>query len=62
MTQQFHFWEFIQNTNSKEYKHLYVNYSINYNSQVWEAAQVSISEWVDKKAMEQVHNGIPLGC
>ena len=37
-----------QNTNSKEYNHPYVHWSIIYNCQDMEAAQVSISRWVDK--------------
>ena len=36
-----------QNTDSKEYMHPYVHYSIIYNSQDLEAAQVSISRWLD---------------
>ena len=46
MTQQFHFWKFIQrnqSTNSKEYKSLYVHCSVIYNHQDLEEAQVSIS-------------------
>ena len=38
----------IWNTNSKEYKHHYVHCSIINNSEDLEAAQVSISRWVDK--------------
>ena len=49
-----------QNTNSKEYTHPYVHYSIIYNSQDLESAQVPISRWVDKKAVEHLHNGILL--
>ena len=40
----------------------YVQYSIIYNHQDLEAAQVSISRWVDKKAVVYLHNGILLGC
>ena len=40
-----------QNTNCKEYMHPYVHCSIIYNSQDLETAQVSISRWVDKKAV-----------
>ena len=40
-----------QNTNLKEYMHPYVQCSITYNSQDMEAAQVSISRWVDKTTM-----------
>ena len=36
-------------TNSKEHKHLYVNSSVIYNSQNMDAAQMSISRWVDKQ-------------
>ena len=38
-----------QNTNSKERKHPYVHCSVIYNRQDMEAAQVSISRWVDKQ-------------
>ena len=51
-----------QNTNSKEYKHLYVYCSVIYNSQDVEAFQVPISRWVDKTAIVHLHNGILLGC
>ena len=37
-----------QNTNSKEQKHPYIHGSVIYNHQDMEAAQVSISRWVDK--------------
>ena len=50
-----------QNTNSKEYTHPYVHLSVIYNSQDLEAAQVSISRWVDKKAVVHLHNGILFG-
>ena len=50
-----------QNTNSKEYMHPYVHYSIIYNSQDLEAAQVPINRWVDKKDVVHSHNGILLG-
>ena len=49
------------NTNLKEYMHLYVHCNIIYNSQNLEAAQVSISRWVDKKAVVHLHDGILLG-
>ena len=49
-----------QNTNSKEYMHPYVHYSIIYNCQDLEGAQVPISKWVDKKAVVHLHNGILL--
>ena len=39
-----------QNTNSKEYMHPYVHYSIIYNRQDLEAAQVPIGRRVDKKS------------
>ena len=64
MTQQFHFWEFIwrnPNTNSKEHKHPYIHQNTTYNCQDREAAQVSISRWVDKTTMRHLHNGILLG-
>ena len=50
-----------QNTNPKEYMHPYVYYSVIYNSQDLEAVQVSISSWVNKKAVGRLHNGILLG-
>ena len=50
--------EEIQETNLKEYMHTYAHGSILYNSQDLEAAQVSISRWVDKKAAVHLHNGI----
>ena len=53
MTQWFHFGEYTSEetwiTNLKEYMHPYVHCSIIYNSQDLEAAQVFISQWVDKK-------------
>ena len=49
-----------QNTNLKEYMHPCVHCSIIYNSQDLEAAQMSISRWVDKNAMVYLHNGILL--
>ena len=49
-----------QNTNLKERKHPYVHCSVIYNHQAMEAAQVSISRWVDKTAMQHLHNGILL--
>ena len=39
-----------QNTNSKEHMHPYIDCSVIYNIQDSEAAQVSISRWVDKKS------------
>ena len=50
-----------QNTNSKEQKHPYVHCSIIYNHQDMEAAQVSITTWVDKTTTGHLHDGIPLG-
>ena len=49
-----------QNTNSKEYVHPYVNCSVIYNHQDMEAAQVSISRWVDKTSVGHLHDGILL--
>ena len=49
-----------QSTKLKGYKHPFVHCSIIYNSQDLEAAQVSISRWVDKKAVVHLHNGILL--
>ena len=48
------------NTHSKEYMYPYVHFSIIYNSQDLEAAQVSINRWVDKTAMVHLHNVILL--
>ena len=50
-----------QNTNWKEHKHPYIHCNVIYNRQDMEAAQVSISRWVDKTIMGHLHNGIPLG-
>ena len=64
MTQQFYFWEFIQrtwNSNSEEHKHPYGFCSVIYNRQDMEAAQVSISRWVDKTTMGHLYNRILLG-
>ena len=47
-----------QNTDWKEYMHLYVHCSIIYNCQDLEAAQMPISRGVDKKAVVHLHNGI----
>ena len=49
-----------QNINLKEHKHPYVHCSSIYNHQDMEAAQVSISRWVEKTSMGHLHNGIPL--
>ena len=38
-----------------------VHCSIIYNSQDLEAAQVTVSRWVDKKAVVHLHNEILLG-
>ena len=46
-----------QNTNLKEHKHPCVHY---YNCQDIEAAQASISRWVDKTTMGYLLNGILL--
>ena len=50
------------NTNSKEYMCCCVHCSVIYNSQDLEAAQLSISRWVGKKAVVQLHNGTLLSC
>ena len=50
-----------QNNNSKEYMLPYVHCSTIYNSQDLGAAQVSISRWVDKKAVVHLHKRILLG-
>ena len=47
------------NINLKEYRHPYVHCII-YNSKNLEAAQVSISRWVDKTHMVYLQNGILL--
>ena len=54
--------EEIQNTNLKEHNHPYVHCSIIDNHQDMEAAQVSISRWVDKTTMGHLHDGILLDC
>ena len=51
----------MQNTNLKEHKHPYVRCSVIYNHQDMEAAQVSISRWVDETIMRHLHNGILFG-
>ena len=48
------------NTNLKKYRHPYVHCCIIDSSQDLEAAQVSISRWVDKIIMEHLYNGILL--
>ena len=53
--------EGIANTHLKEHKHLYVHFSVTYNGQCMEAAQVSISGWVGKTSLGHLHNGILLG-
>ena len=50
-----------QNTNLKSHKHPYVQCSVIYNGQDMEAAQVSISRWVDR-TIGCLHNGILLSC
>ena len=40
-----------KNGDLKEYIHPYIHCSITYSSQHLEAAQMSISKWVDKKAV-----------
>ena len=47
-----------QNSNSKDHKHPYVHCNVIYNRQDMEAAQVSISRWVDKTTMRHWHDGI----
>ena len=51
-----------QNTNSKEHKHPSVHCSVIHNPQDMEAAQVSISRWVDKTTLGHLHSGILLRC
>ena len=63
MTQQSYFWDSskeTQDTNSKEHRYPYVHCSIIYNCQDKEAAQVSISRWIDKTTMGHLPNGILL--
>ena len=47
-----------QNTNSKEHNCPYALCSVIYNHQDMEAAQVPISRWVDKKAVENLYKGL----
>ena len=54
-------YEETQNSNLKDHKHPNVHCSIIYNHQDMEAAQESISRWVDKTTMGQLHNGTLLG-
>ena len=49
-----------QNTNLKDHKPPYVHCSVTYNCQDMEAAQVSISRWIDKITLVHLHNGILL--
>ena len=51
----------ICNTNLKDYVHPCVLCSVIYNSEDLEAAQVSVSRRVDKRAMVHLYNGISLG-
>ena len=46
-----------QNTNLKEHKLSYVHWSVIYNHQDTEAAQVSINRWVDETTVRHLHNG-----
>ena len=48
------------NQNWKRHVHPNVHHSTVYNSQDMEATQMSISGWMDKKAVLQIHNGILL--
>ena len=50
-----------QKTNLNEHEHRYAHYSVIYNRQYLETAQVSISRWVDKKALVHIYSGISLG-
>ena len=43
MTQQFHFWDYIQRHPAPKYRHPHIHCSIIYNSQDFEAAHVPIS-------------------
>ena len=57
MTQQFHFWGFIQsnlNTSLKEYMHPYVHCGIIHNSQNMEASQVPINKQVGKNVVVHI--------
>ena len=49
-----------QNTNSKEYMHLYVLCSIIYNSQDMEATQVPIIRQLTERAVVHIYSGILL--
>ena len=50
MTQQSHFWEYIQRnskTNSKEHKHPYVHCSMIYIAKIWKQPKCpSVDEWI----------------
>ena len=48
------------NQNWKRHVHPNVNRSTVYNSQDMEATQMSISRWMDKKAVVHIHNGVLL--
>ena len=47
-----------KNTNSEGYMHPYIYYSIIYNSQIMEAAEISINWWMDKEYVIYVYSGI----
>ena len=49
-----------ENPNLNEHKQPYICWSVIYNLQDMEAAQVPISRWVDKTTMGHLHNGILL--
>ena len=51
-----------QNSNLREHEHPYVHCSLIYNLQDQEAAQMSISRWVDKTTLGHLHNEVLLGC
>lgn len=62
MAQQFPFGNISkepQNSNLREHMHPYVHYSVIYNSQDTEAAQVPINRQVNKKSCGVLHHGTP---
>ena len=49
-----------QNTKLKEHKHACVHWSVIYNHQDMEAAQMTINRWMDKTTTGYIHIGILL--
>ena len=48
------------NQNWKRHRYPNIHHSTVYNSQDMEATYMSISRWMDKKAVEHIHNGVLL--